>query len=162
MGREQNWYWQLWIKLLMWRDLFIRQFIPASAFFNNCSYDKSSQNTTILLFRTTCFDLKGHRQVENNLLRTRGTRVCSWKFILRSCRLCIPFGSRTYLHFVCGSLIFFVCPLLSLGKNVSKRHVLSIFFSIPLRARTGPEGSRKLKLPDFKTKDTWRWYGCQL
>jgi len=26
--------------------------------------------------------------------------------------------------------------------------------AIPLQARTGPEGSRKLKLPDFKTVDT--------
>jgi hypothetical protein len=26
---------------------------------------------------------------------------------------------------------------------------------------TGPEGSRRLRLPDFKTIDTWRWQGCQ-
>jgi hypothetical protein len=25
----------------------------------------------------------------------------------------------------------------------------------------GPEGSRRLKLPDFKTIGTWRWQGCQ-
>jgi hypothetical protein len=30
----------------------------------------------------------------------------------------------------------------------------------PLQARTGPEGSRRLRLPDL-TVGTWRWYGCQ-
>jgi len=29
--------------------------------------------------------------------------------------------------------------------------------AIPLQAWTGPEGSRRLKLPDFKTIGTWRW-----
>jgi len=33
--------------------------------------------------------------------------------------------------------------------------------AIPLQAWTGPEGSRRLRLPDFKTLDTWRWYGYQ-
>jgi len=28
---------------------------------------------------------------------------------------------------------------------------------IPLKVWTGPEGSRRLKLPDFKTIGTWRW-----
>jgi hypothetical protein len=27
-------------------------------------------------------------------------------------------------------------------------------------ALTGPEGSRKLRFPDFKTIGTWRWQGC--
>jgi hypothetical protein len=26
---------------------------------------------------------------------------------------------------------------------------------------TGPEGSKRLRLPDFKTIGTWRWQGCQ-
>ena len=30
---------------------------------------------------------------------------------------------------------------------------------IPLQAWTDPEGSRRLRLPDFKTIGTWRWYG---
>jgi hypothetical protein len=30
----------------------------------------------------------------------------------------------------------------------------------PLQALTDPEGSRRLKLPDFKTVGTWRWQGC--
>jgi hypothetical protein len=32
--------------------------------------------------------------------------------------------------------------------------------AIPLQAWTDPEGSRRLRLPDFKTVGTWRWYGC--
>jgi hypothetical protein len=30
----------------------------------------------------------------------------------------------------------------------------------PLQAWTGPEGSRRLNLPHFKTIGTWKWYGC--
>jgi hypothetical protein len=33
--------------------------------------------------------------------------------------------------------------------------------AIPLQAWTGPEGSRRLRLPDFKTIGTLNWYGCQ-
>ena len=33
--------------------------------------------------------------------------------------------------------------------------------AVPLQAWTGPEGSRRLRLPDFKTIGTWRWQGCQ-
>ena len=33
--------------------------------------------------------------------------------------------------------------------------------AIPLKTWTGPEGSRRLRLPDFKTVGTWRWQGCQ-
>jgi len=29
--------------------------------------------------------------------------------------------------------------------------------AIPLQAWTGPEGSRRLRFPDFKTIGTWRW-----
>jgi len=29
--------------------------------------------------------------------------------------------------------------------------------AIPLEAWTGPEGSRRLRLPDFNTIVTWRW-----
>ena len=34
--------------------------------------------------------------------------------------------------------------------------------AIPLQAWTGPEGSRWLRLPDFKTIGARRWQGCQL
>jgi len=33
--------------------------------------------------------------------------------------------------------------------------------TIPLQAWTDPEGSRRLRLPDYKTVGTWRWQGCQ-
>jgi hypothetical protein len=33
--------------------------------------------------------------------------------------------------------------------------------AIPLQDWTGPEGSRSLRPPDFKTVGTWRWQGCQ-
>jgi hypothetical protein len=33
--------------------------------------------------------------------------------------------------------------------------------AIPLQALTGPEGSRKLRLPDFQTIGTRGWQGCQ-
>jgi len=29
--------------------------------------------------------------------------------------------------------------------------------AIPLQALTGPEGSGRERLPDFKTVGTWRW-----
>jgi hypothetical protein len=33
--------------------------------------------------------------------------------------------------------------------------------AIPLQALTGPVGSRRLRLPDFKTIGTWWWQVCQ-
>jgi len=33
--------------------------------------------------------------------------------------------------------------------------------AVPLQAWTGPEVSRRLRLPDFKTIGTRRWYCCQ-
>jgi len=29
--------------------------------------------------------------------------------------------------------------------------------AVPTNAWTGPEGSRRLRLPDFKTISVWRW-----
>jgi len=39
--------------------------------------------------------------------------------------------------------------------------VLSKGNAIPCQPWTGPKGSRRLRLPDFKTIGTWRWWGCQ-
>jgi hypothetical protein len=44
-------------------------------------------------------------------------------------------------------------PLTEMSKGKDK--------AIPLQVLTGPEGSRRLRLPDFKTIGTWRWQGCQ-
>jgi hypothetical protein len=47
-------------------------------------------------------------------------------------------------------------------------HYFSIFIlmhskgkAIPLQAWTGPEGSKRLRLPDFKTIGPWKCQGCQ-
>jgi hypothetical protein len=33
--------------------------------------------------------------------------------------------------------------------------------AIPVQTWTGPEGARRLRLPDFKKISTQRWLGCQ-
>jgi hypothetical protein len=33
--------------------------------------------------------------------------------------------------------------------------------AFPWQVWTSPEGSRRLRLPDFKKISTWRWWGCQ-
>jgi hypothetical protein len=40
-------------------------------------------------------------------------------------------------------------------------HELLVIKAITLQAWTGPEGFRRLRLPDFKTIGTCRWLGCQ-
>jgi hypothetical protein len=45
--------------------------------------------------------------------------------------------------------------------NPCIKHVSHTVKVIPLQALTGPEGSRRLRLSDFKTIGTWRWQGCQ-
>ena len=36
-----------------------------------------------------------------------------------------------------------------------------VFLQPLLQACTDPEGSRTLRIPDFMTISTWRWWGCQ-
>jgi hypothetical protein len=36
-------------------------------------------------------------------------------------------------------------------------HCKKIYKTIPLQAWAGPEDSRKLRIPDFKTVGTYRW-----
>jgi hypothetical protein len=52
---------------------------------------------------------------------------------------------------------------ISLGKNLMgyMSHENVKGKAIPLQALTGLEGSRRFRLPDFKTVGTWRWQGCQ-
>jgi len=60
------------------------------------------------------------------------------------------------------------------GPNITFQYYVSNYLSqyvsflaeckdkpIPLQAWTGPEGSRRLRLPDFKTIGTWKGLGCQ-
>jgi len=50
-------------------------------------------------------------------------------------------------------------------SNINK-HICNTTYCVkgkanPLQTWTGPEGFRRLRLPDFKTIGTWRWQGCQ-
>jgi hypothetical protein len=54
-----------------------------------------------------------------------------------------------------GSLYF------QLKKDLPLISVKSKGKAIPLQALIGPEGSRRLRLPDVKTIGTSRWLGCQ-
>jgi hypothetical protein len=55
-----------------------------------------------------------------------------------------------------------------LGEELSASHEefcsmeLLKYQAILVQPWTGPKGSRRLRLPDFKTIGTWRWQGCQL
>jgi len=50
-------------------------------------------------------------------------------------------------------------------NTFNTKHLKKIYFksigkkgkAIPLQAWTGPEGSRRLRFPNFKTIGTWRW-----
>jgi hypothetical protein len=62
------------------------------------------------------------------------------------------------LWFYCWSVVIAVLlvvvgPRWSVGVETCKGKGKAI----PLQAWTGPEGSRRLRLPDFKTIDTWMW-----
>jgi hypothetical protein len=63
---------------------------------------------------------------------------------------------------------FSIWLLVSVSKSIQMALLKCIFCdykvkgkAIPLQPLTGPEGSRRLRLPDFKTIGTWRWQGCQ-
>ena len=52
-------------------------------------------------------------------------------------------------------------PITSWTQATNATSIVSTFHAhrtpIPLHARTAPEGSRRLRLPDFKTVGTWSW-----
>ena len=50
---------------------------------------------------------------------------------------------------------------LGFAQQIFVRNLKYTGKAIPLQAWTGPEGSRRLRLPDFKTIGTWWWWGCQ-
>jgi hypothetical protein len=52
----------------------------------------------------------------------------------------------------CTDLSIFHMTLISVHRTVKVQSK-----AIPLQAWTGPEGFRRLRLPDFKTIGTWRW-----
>jgi hypothetical protein len=53
------------------------------------------------------------------------------------------------------SLLYVAVNWISKGKG--KVNSISKGKVTPLQAWTGPEGSERLRLPDFKTVGTWRW-----
>ena len=51
----------------------------------------------------------------------------------------------------CAASILLPCLALPFIKNLQKE----------VKESHGPEGSRRFRLPDFMTFETWRWWGCQ-
>jgi len=56
-----------------------------------------------------------------------------------------------------GVRIFWPCSLRVIENGNCKQAVQHKGRAIPLQAWAGPEGSRRLRLPDSKTISTWRW-----
>ena len=59
-----------------------------------------------------------------------------------------------------------MCILLEAAQHITEQYACNFVImyrgtAIPLHAWTGTEGSRRLRLPDFKTIGTRRWWGCQ-
>jgi len=56
------------------------------------------------------------------------------------------------------SYLYIQIPIRLWAKILARLNVLTVTGkAIPLHAWTGPEGSRRLRLPDFKTISIWRW-----
>ena len=72
----------------------------------------------------------------------------------------VPFSSRTLAWNLFRSDI---CPRVTrdrhlfVFKSVLRKWKHILINAIPWQTWTGPEGSRRLRLPDFKTIGTWRW-----
>jgi len=72
--------------------------------------------------------------------------------------LVIPiWRSRTYWHVGLYTSVI----MASWGCYISAETCKGKGKAIPLQAWTSPEGSRRLRLQDFKKISTWRWQGCQ-
>jgi hypothetical protein len=79
-------------------------------------------------------------------------------YVLVDCRRADFSGLRRTTHTNCH--IYTLLPPDD-GLLTSPKHVEVKGKAIPLQAWRDPEGSRRLRLPDFKTSGTWRWQGCQ-
>jgi len=77
--------------------------------------------------------------------------VCDFVQLRRLLPLLTPHVTKTLQRFNYLICIHFITQLFDIyiGK------------ATPLQACTGPEGSRRLRLPDFRTIVTWKWQGCQ-
>jgi len=105
--------------------------------------------------------------VWNSCGKRRTTRLAVWSFSCHSC-----FKLNIYLSYnntKCALMfkLYFYTPFVitptcfDLSWSSSRSDLTSVKKgkgkAIPLQAWTGPEGVRRLKLPDFKTIGTWRW-----
>ena len=62
------------------------------------------------------------------------------------------------MYFIRNSLCTWEClETICWGKGIGKGKGKTI----PEQDWTGPEGSRRLRIPDLKTVGTWRWLGCR-
>jgi hypothetical protein len=68
-----------------------------------------------------------------------------------------PVKTRTGTHNEANSQFLKFCEC---ANYVHYFHIYGKGKAIPLQPLTGLEGSRRLRLPHFKTIGTWRWQGC--
>jgi len=80
-----------------------------------------------------------------------GTLLCQY-------RLPLSTHSQPYVNFKCCGFFEFAARICQEVYWIDRKCKGKV---IPLKGWTGPEGSRRLRLPDFKTIGTWRWKGCQ-
>jgi len=67
----------------------------------------------------------------------------------------MPRNSKLFLPFTFGDKMFNDCHLYASPRSlISYVDIKGKGKAIPLQAWTGPEGSRKLRLPDLKTAGT--------
>jgi len=71
----------------------------------------------------------------------------SWQHHEWNANLWIVFNFQSSHWFWILSIHFINCDIIH--EDISK--------AIPLQAWTDPEGSRRMRLPDFKTISKWRW-----
>jgi hypothetical protein len=57
--------------------------------------------------------------------------------------------------------LFFCSPLCNNVVIPWVIHIGKQGKAVPVQVSTGHEGSKRLRLPDFKTICTWRWWGCE-
>jgi hypothetical protein len=93
---------------------------------------------------------------------------CLWCIVLKCHQPPLKFIAYIFIFKCLWCAVFsnFMLPSQTFPPTVKPSHIGYCYISyvykkIPLQALTGPEGSRRLRLPDFKTIGTWRWQGCQ-
>ena len=83
-----------------------------------------------------------------------------WCFLLNDLQICRHQQPRLSV-FIVGLTVILIARNITPQLKSVQCETQHIGKPIPLQAWTGPEGSRRFRLPDFKTVGTWRWEGCQ-